>query len=360
MAFIDTCTISNLNQRLRMLKQRLSDWLTTVWYSQSKPPAWLRALVPIYRYAQAREISSAQDKRGIKASIPVIVVGNLVVGGSGKTPVVACLVNALVQAGYKVAVIARGYGRGGHSSNRQDLILVAPDSEPRWVGDEPVLLAQQTSADVWVCQDRQRAVDRALATGAEVVVSDDGLQHPGLLSTYTLCLVDGERGFGNGYLLPAGPLRESLVRLDSVDQILIKAGEFDPNKPHSRFELAPKDLLYLSNGLSAGLKALEGQRVVGLCAIGHPESFRATLETLGMSVSLMDWPDHHAFSTKDVIQADQGLPIVVTEKDWVKIGRLDLPDALKQQIHILQVEAEVDHSVVDAVVAHVREFRHHG
>lgn len=342
-----------------MLKKVVADWLTSVWYIRSTPPTWLRALVPVYRHLRAKRIASAQEAAGAKPSVPIIVVGNLVVGGSGKTPVVARVVAACRQAGYQVAVISRGYGGSECLSKNQDAVLVRTDSNPKKVGDEPVLLAKQTGAEVWVGRDRQAAVACAVAANAEVVVCDDGLQHPHLQSSYTLCLIDGERGFGNGYLLPAGPLREPIERLDAIDQILIKAGDFHIKHPYTRFELLPQDLMRVSDGQSVGVRALEGQAVVALCAIAHPHNFRSTLEGLGMKVSLSAWPDHHAFSAKDLIKADQGGPIVVTEKDWVKIERLILPEALRSQIYVLRVEAQVDRGVLDAVVEHVREFRNH-
>ncbi|HEY7905605.1 MAG TPA: tetraacyldisaccharide 4'-kinase [Wenzhouxiangella sp.] len=343
-----------------MLRSSLADWLTSVWYAPSKPPAWLRALVPMYRYLRAKQITKARGMRDQRPNVPVIVVGNLVVGGSGKTPVVACVVAACLDAGYRVAVISRGYGGAGRSANQRDIVLVRPNSDPKEVGDEPVLLAKQTGVDVWVGRDRQLAVARAVAAGAEVVVSDDGLQHHTLQSSYTMCLIDGERGFGNGYLLPAGPLREPIDRLNSVDQILIKSGNFRLGQPHSRFELSPKHLVRVVDGEHIDLNGLEGQAVVGLCAIAHPEGFCQTLKTLGMTVSLRAWPDHHVFSIDDLTRAHQSKPMVVTQKDWVKIERLALPDELKGHLYVLQVEAQLDPAVLDAVVGHVREFIHHG
>ncbi len=343
-----------------MLKKVISDWLTSVWYDRSRPPAVLRALVPLYRYAQSRRVGLAQHEGGADPSVPVIVVGNLVVGGSGKTPVVSCVVQACLEAGHRVAIVARGYGGRHQAGKKAGVLLVRSDTDPALAGDEPVLLAKQTGVDVWVGQDRQVAVASAVAAGAEAIVCDDGLQHPRLKSTYTLCLIDGARGFGNGYLLPAGPLRESPKRLDRVDQILIKGGGLQLGQAHTCFELRAKDLFCVGTSEKLGVMALKGQRVQALAAIAHPESFRISLEALGMKVDLSAWPDHHAFSEQEIIHAHRGGPMVVTEKDWVKIERLDLPETLKQNLYVLQIEAQVDSAVLDAVVSHVREFKHHG
>lgn len=342
-----------------MLKRRLVDWLNEVWYRQSKPPLWLRFWVPLYQAIQAKRIAAGAQSNE-KPSTPVIVVGNLTVGGSGKTPVVAQIVSACRQSGYEVAVISRGYGAKSMRSDKEAIELATPTSDPARVGDEPVLLARLTDANVWVGRDRQRALAHAVAAGAQVIISDDGLQHPGLQSTYALCLIDGQRGFGNGYLLPAGPLRESPARLDSVDQILIKASGFRPTQPHTHFELAPLDLMRLSDRSAIELSAMSGQVIDAACAIAHPKDFQLTLETLGAQVNLLAWPDHHAFVSDDLIKSYRQRPMVITQKDWVKIEPLQLPMDLREHIYVLRVEAQLESGVLDAVIKHVRELRGHG
>ena len=338
-----------------MLKKRLVDWINEVWYGPSKPPLWLRALVPVYKALQGRRIAVAH-RVSEQPNVPVIVVGNLVVGGSGKTPVVARIVAACREAGYQAAVISRGYGAKAPRLDKNAVVLATPTSDPALVGDEPVLLARITGANVWVGRDRQQALAHAVAAGAQVIISDDGLQHPCLRSSYRLCLIDGKRGFGNGYLLPAGPLRESPERLDSMDQILIKDAGFHPDQPHTHFELLPLDLMRLSDGAVIELNALKGKVIEGVCAIAHPESFQRTLEKLGAEVNLWAWPDHHDFSRTDLVEAYHQRPMVMTQKDWVKIERLNLPATLKEHIYVLRVEACLDADVLDAIIAHVREL----
>ena len=341
-----------------MLKKRLVDWINGVWYGPSKPPLWLRTLVPFYKALQGRRIAMAH-RVSEQPNIPVIVVGNLVVGGSGKTPVVARIVAACHEAGYQAAVISRGYGAKAPRLDKNAVVLATPTSDPALVGDEPVLLARITGANVWVGRDRQQALAHAVAAGAQVIISDDGLQHPALQSSYRLCLIDGKRGFGNGYLLPAGPLRESPERLNSMDQILIKEGGLHPDQPHTQFELVPLDLMRISDGAVIELDALKGKVIEGVCAIAHPESFQRTLEKLGAQVNLWAWPDHHLFSSADLIQAYHQRPMVITQKDWVKIEPLDLPAKLTEHIYVLRVEARLDAGLLDALIAHVRKLKDH-
>ncbi len=329
------------------MKGRLERYLTGLWYSQRPVPMWLRALVPVYRAAAASRWRPSSEC----PPCPVIVVGNITVGGSGKTPVVAALARLLARAGHAPAVISRGYGGRGSDAPR----AVTPSSDPRDVGDEPVLLARRAGCAVWVCRDRRAALAAARSGGADVVLSDDGLQHPRLPRSYEICVVDGLRGLGNGCLLPAGPLRQPADRLDSVDQVLVKqagpdgAGRETVGTP---FAVAPGRPYRLCDEDSATAFPAESE-FDAVCAIGNPDSFFSLLEALGYRFRPRAFPDHHDFAEEDFSEMDG--PLIVTEKDAVKLERLDgLPETW-----VLPIEAGLPDDVSGAVLAHVREFLRH-
>ncbi|RFF31504.1 tetraacyldisaccharide 4'-kinase [Wenzhouxiangella sediminis] len=329
------------------MKGRLERYLTGLWYSQRRVPLWLRALVPVYRAVAASRWRPSHER----PPCPVIVVGNITVGGSGKTPVVAALARLLAQAGHAPAVISRGYG----GRNGDEPRAVTPSSDPESVGDEPVLLARRAGCAVWVCRDRRAALDAARSGGADVVLSDDGLQHPRLPRSYEICVVDGLRGLGNGRLLPAGPLRQPVDRLDSVDQVLVKqaAGEAAEYRAAATpFAVAPGRPYLLGGGRSDDTFPAQAE-FDAVCAIGNPDSFFALLEALGYRFRARAFPDHHAFAAND-FKAMEG-PLLVTEKDAVKLERLaGLP-----RTWVLPIEARLPEPVRVAVLAHVREFLRH-
>lgn len=326
------------------MKARLEGYLTGLWFSRQRPPLWLRALVPFYRFLAARRGRVTNER----PPCPVIVVGNITVGGSGKTPVVAALAKVLLRAGHAPAIISRGYGGRGGDQPR----AVTPSSDPETVGDEPVLLARRAGCAVWVCRDRRAALSAALSGGADVVLSDDGLQHPRLPRSYEICVIDGLRGLGNACLLPAGPLRQPIERLASVDQVLIKeAGENHDEMASlgTPFTVAP--------GRPYRLGAPEDETTVPLqskfdavCAIGNPDSFFALLEALGYHFRPRPFPDHYGFTAAELSRFPG--PLIVTEKDAVKLERLgNLPETW-----VLPIEAKLPEALSEAVLAHVREF----
>jgi tetraacyldisaccharide 4'-kinase len=190
-----------------------------------------------------------------------------------------------------------------------------------------------------------------VAEGAEVVVSDDGLQHRRLARSFEIVLIDGQRRFGNGRLLPAGPLRQPVERLEQADAVLFRAcDDLDPGYDQ-RFDLVPDALIRLDDGARLAPLALAGQSVSAVCGIAHPEQFVRTLESLGQQPTLVAFPDHHRFVAADV----QALPppIVTTAKDAVKLKRLArLPEA----VHVLEVSATLPDSLLQAVTDHVQQF----
>lgn len=244
---------------------------------------------------------------------PVIVVGNLTVGGSGKTPIVAWLAGFLAAHGYRPGIVSRGYG--GETRNWPQ--LVSPDSDPLEVGDEPVLLARRVACPVMVDPERARAA-RVLVEqhGCDVIVSDDGLQHYRLARDFEIAVIDGVRRFGNGFCLPAGPLREPLARLRSVDA-RVTLGE--PLAGEWGAELM--DSAWHAHGAVAGSQPTNGEAVHAVAGIGNPSRFFAHLRRMGLVVHEHAFPDHHRFQAGEISFGDN-LPVLMTEKDAVKCQRI--------------------------------------
>lgn len=327
--------------RHKTIRSRIASRLNALWYSDQTPPALLRTAAGAYRYW----VRTRLKRPAAPPPCPVIVVGNLVAGGSGKTPVVAALAEALSEAGFAVSIISRGYG-GAH---RGVPLRVRPDSSSAQVGDEALALCRRTGRPVWVSRRRAAALDRAVADGAEVVLSDDGLQHAKLARSFEICVVDGRRGFGNGYCLPAGPLRQPVARLESVDLVLVKrfGDQSTAGLAGTEFRLESGRLRALTDHATppeppAGIDALAG--------IADPEPFFATLSARGYRLRRHALADHQAI-TPDMLEELPG-PVVMTEKD-----RMRLPPSRRGDLFVLPVEARLPRSVVQRVLGHVREFR---
>ena len=252
--------------------------------------------------------------------VPVLVVGNIAVGGTGKTPLVLWLAGFLASRGWRPGVVCRGYGGQASRWPQQ----VRADSDPAMVGDEAVLLASRSGCPVVACGPRRVQAARALAELAEcdLVISDDGLQHLALDRDLEIAVVDGERRHGNGRCLPAGPLREPAGRLRSVDLVV-------SNGPAARGEFAmslvPGPAVSLEDpALRRSLADFRGTRVHAVAGIGHPARFFGLLTTRGLAVEEHAFPDHHPFSAAD-IRFEDGLPVLMTEKDAVKCRRFAGP-----------------------------------
>ena len=241
---------------------------------------------------------------------PVVVVGNLTVGGSGKTPIIVWLANALTARGLRVGVVSRGYG--GLDAGPTEVMA---SSNPARVGDEPVLIARRTEARVVIGRDRVAAAVQ-LAPAVDVILSDDGLQHYRLARDLEIAVVDARRGFGNGHRLPRGPLRESIGRLRTVAAVILN-GEGEPGVSGIRSRLAPTQLRPLLGPERLQLSDWAGRRVHAVAGIGDPERFFRTLEAGQLQVIRHPKPDHAQLTERDLEFAD-GLPVVMTEKDAVK------------------------------------------
>jgi tetraacyldisaccharide 4'-kinase len=273
----------------------------------------------------------------------VIVVGNVRVGGTGKTPVVLWLARALQASGRRPAIVSRGYG----GLRQSEPLQVRADTDPRVAGDEAVLLAGRSGAPVVVCVDRVAAARHAVRLGADVVIADDGLQHYRLARDLEIAVVDGRRRFGNGRLLPAGPLREPPVRLRDVALVLCQGEPWAPNM--LSFTLRPAAIVPLSPAVAAGTHGPERGPVAAVAGIGDPERFMQLLRTLGFDPKPVPVPDHGRLDLARLRQ-ETTRPIVMTEKDAVKYRESPVADSW-----YLPVEVEVSTSVRERILSIVDE-----
>lgn len=320
--------------------------LSEAWYRDA---AWLQALRPLaWLYRQvvgARQRAYASGRKTQwQSPVPVIVVGNLTLGGTGKSPLVAWLARWLVDQGWQPGIVSRGYG--GEAPRYP--LYVNVDSDAAQSGDEPLMLAQQTGLPVVVDPDRPRGARKLIAAGCDIVIADDGLQHLALGRDIELVVVDGARGFGNGHCLPAGPLREPLERLQTVDAVLVNGAATARALPDEGYSMAlvPARWRHLTDGVCYPVEQVPfAGRVHALAGIGHPPRFFATLEVLGVDHDAHPLPDHHRYTAGDLRFADNR-PVVMTAKDAVKCRRF-----ANERCWALDVEARPD----PAFVAWLRE-----
>ena len=246
--------------------------------------------------------------------VPVMVVGNISVGGTGKTPLVIWVVQQLQAAGFHPVVVSRGYAATGVAEIQQ----VTPTSDPGMVGDEPLLMAQRTHVPVWVGRQRARVAQAALAHSPQcnIIISDDGLQHYALQRDIEIAVVDATRMFGNRQLLPAGPLREPVSRLSAVDAVVLNGASADGGGFY--MQLISDQLYKLKSPASVcGVQVFAGQAVHAVAGIGNPQRFFNQLRNAGLQVIEHAFPDHHAFAASDLAFGDDA-PVIMTEKDAVK------------------------------------------
>jgi len=300
---------------------RLQQWLESVWYEDGKGRFLLMPLS--YLYAAINNYQrKTQTQNRIKLTCPVIVVGNITVGGTGKTPLTIHIVKLLQKAGYKPSIITRGYG-GTAASWPQ---AVTANSDAILVGDEAVLMAQRTGVPVYAGANRLESVAQLLQVhDCDVIVSDDGMQHYKLPRDIQIAVIDGIRQLGNGYCLPAGPLREKKERLDSCDLIVVNGENSPVNITHieNQFEmnLSGKILINLSTNEEKKLSDFNDQEVQALTGIGNPQRFYSTLEAQGLKLTKNSFPDHYAFQESDLSFSDDAI-VIMTEKDAVKCKSL--------------------------------------
>ncbi|EOC1350540.1 tetraacyldisaccharide 4'-kinase [Cronobacter dublinensis] len=286
-----------------------------IWSGQS--PLWVLLLPLSWLYGLVSGAIRLSYRLGLRkvwrAPVPVVVVGNLTAGGNGKTPVVVWLVEQLQQRGVRAGVVSRGYG--GKAAHYP---LVLDDATtPAQAGDEPVLIYQRTGAPVAVSANRAQAVQALLQSASpQIIITDDGLQHYALARDKEIVVVDGVRRFGNGWWLPAGPMRERASRLKTVDAVITNGAE--PRSGEIAMQLTPGLTVNLRSGEKRPVESLSN--VVAMAGIGHPPRFFATLEKCGLTpVKTVSLADHQALREADVLALlSDGQTLIMTEKDAVK------------------------------------------
>jgi len=275
--------------------------------------------------------------------MPVVVIGNISLGGSGKTPLIIALAKALSERGYSVGVVSRGYG----GASAQYPLVVRPDTPVSQSGDEPLLVAKKLGCPVVVDPNRGRAVEKLVESfSCDLILSDDGLQHYRLHRDVEIAVVDGRRRFGNGYTLPAGPLRESPRRLKEVDFIIQNGGIVEPDDPGTYIvQLETSGLRRFGSSELIGFDQwVESTNIHAVAAIGHPERFFESLRQMGFKVDSEPKNDHQTLTALD-IGFDDDLPVVITAKDAVKYQDL-VPDNL----WVLEVEMALDNEFVSSLI----------
>ncbi|WP_458072059.1 tetraacyldisaccharide 4'-kinase [Rhodanobacter sp. BL-MT-08] len=289
----------------------LIDTLESAWYGGGRAPWWTSPLSIFYGAAIAlrRALYRAGALRSVALPVPVIVIGNLSVGGTGKTPLTIAVVDELRKRGFRPGVVSRGYG-----GTQRDPLLLESAPDPSLVGDEPCLI-HASGAPVAVGRDRPAAARLLLDAGCDVVIADDGLQHYRLARDVEICVIDGARRFGNRRLLPAGPLREPMRRLQRADLRVCNGGDAADGEYAMR--LVGGLVVSLVGDRRESLQAFAGLRVHAVAAIGNPQRFFDSLRGAGIEVIEHAFADHHRFAPAELDFADD-LPLLMTDKDAVK------------------------------------------
>ena len=298
---------------------------------------------------------------------PVIVVGNISVGGTGKTPIVSAVVKRCQSLGKKPGIVSRGYGAEPARHPR----MVDSNTLVELGGDEPVLLASETGVPVCICVDRSAAVKWLIANNdVDVVISDDGLQHYAMHRDVELAVVDSQRMLGNGWLLPAGPLRERPKRLNQVDIIALQKANSSSSASSTsissttpspnltsinwavtgHFQLKIEALRNLADRHVIALESLGGQKVHAVAGVGNPDRFFSSLRAAGLEVLEHAMPDHHSYTVKD-ITFDGQLPILITSKDAVKIRSLDLDLTCIYEVCVVaDLDSNLDQAIENMII----------
>ena len=290
----------------------LGDTLTRRWYGKGAPPLWARPLEALYRHVVKRRAQGFRDdpSRVVRLPVPVVVVGNITLGGTGKTPLIVALAKAMAARGFTPGVVSRGYG-----GSERGPYLLGEDDPPAKVGDEPCLI-RQNGIPVAIGRERPEAAMLLVEAGCDLVLADDGLQHHRLGRDVEICVLDGQRRLGNGHLLPAGPLREPADRLRTVDHVVVNGGE--PRDGEVAMTLEGGIAVNMDDPtLVAPLSDFAGRPAHAVAGIGNPSRFFASLAAQGIAVDGHPFADHHAFTRDDFTFAD-GCPVLMTDKDAVK------------------------------------------
>jgi len=319
--------------------------LQNVWYGERRPNILLIILSMLFAAVSAsrRTLYSSGFFSRKKSSVPVIVVGNISVGGAGKTPLVIALVDALRERGWKPGVVSRGF-----EGSARGIVRVDENSDPAHVGDEAKLIFESTRAPTAVSRDRARAAQSLVEAGSvDVIVADDGLQHYRLARDIDICVIDGERRFGNGRLLPAGPLRESEQCLPRFDFRVCNGG--DARAGEVPMQLRGDVAVALDDpAKSQTLSTFVEGAVHAVAGIGNPRRFFAQLRAANLNVIEHPFSDHHPFTAGDIEFGDTH-PVLMTEKDAVKCRAF-----ARSGLWSVPVRAELPQSFFDSIDARLR------
>lgn len=329
------------------MRSRFASWIEQQWVGITP---WHLVLIPFswlfYLLSTARRFCYSMGILGsYQAQVPIIVVGNITIGGTGKTPLVIWLVEQLKQAGFSPGIISRGYG-----ARSRNPVEVFKHSSPDEVGDEPVLLAKRTSCPIFVNADRISAIQGLLQAypSCNVIVSDDGLQHYRMQRDIDLAVVDAQRGFGNKMMLPAGPLREPVARLKRVDGVIYNGTVNSLDGFVMTLQVGHIRKVQDEN-VVANIDALKGLPIKAVAGIGNPQRFFRQLRDLSLTIEEHPFPDHHAFTPKDFEFAGDAV-VLMTEKDAVKCAAF-----AREHWWYLSVDAMVDKALSDYIIQKLRK-----
>lgn len=344
---------TKLNSSKTSMKKGLTRFFNYIWYQSAFWHFLLAPLSLLYRLVLFAKSKINTGSHPASLSVPIIVVGNITVGGTGKTPLVIALVNFLKTQGFRPGVVSRGYG----GSHKEKPLLVTPASDVKIIGDEALLIATHTQCPVMICQRRIESTAVLIKEHqCNIIVSDDGLQHKNLPRQYEIVVVDGCRGFGNGFCLPAGPLREPVSRLKTVNSVIVN-GKRNTCKNIDDIEAAKKPLFEMElvvNGITSvrdftknrTVESLKDIQLYAVAGIGNPQRFFNTLRELSLSFFERPFPDHYNFKREDFDFLPENALIIMTEKDAVKCQ-----DFANEQFWFLSVSANVDRDLLKSIAS---------
>ena len=321
----------NITQVSNIMKN-LSQWFNQQWYQSESKPLILCSLAKLYHMGQRLDKAWKLGKRPSRPPLPVIVIGNISVGGTGKTPLVMALYDYLSELGIRVGIVTRGY-RGQCTTFPY---LVKEGDSVTWIGDEAAMLWKKTKAPIVLARKRNQGLELLSQHDlCDVILSDDGLQHYAMPRSLEIVVIDGERGFGNQQLLPLGPLREPISRLQSIDCIVINGTPSEKltqqlkniDKPLFQMQLQPGAIYPLHHDTTPLTKP-----IAAFAGIGHPKRFFQTLTQQGHEFTAYQFDDHHHYQLKDFEIRETC--IIMTEKDAIKCHQIK-----SKPIFVLPVKA---------------------
>ena len=342
------------------MMRKIEQYFQQVWYEGRKPPGLLSLLEKLYRrVVNKKRLRFLQDvNASYSPKAIVIIVGNITVGGTGKTPLTLFLIDEFKKKGLSVGVVSRGYGGGA----KQYPIAVDNNSSALDVGDEPLMIHLRSGVPVVVDPNRVAAAKHLEQNfDVDIIISDDGLQHYALNRSLEIVVMDATRGIGNGRCLPCGPLREPVARLASVDYLIVNSGSIGGLSPDVRSAFGDANASYGMQISAQGLepvfrpennaplsKPTKKTEVYGVAGIGNPARFFSTLEEFGHRVAEVPFPDHYQYKQSD-FETMSSKPIVMTEKDAVKVRSLEQMPNLVNSWY-LKVSANISPLLIDDIL----------